>query len=259
MNRECPTPHASMLSDLATRILTAMSLPEVIARATQAIQLTRSLGLYSDWDSCAEKVLHFGALIEAAASLLPPGGSIETGLYRGGTSGPLILCAAAESFHISIDPFGLPSQSYEALKEEYGAWREARMVLARLARLAEERSVTYCHYLMGAADFTHADLLQHPGYFRIVHLDGAHTKEAVIDELIYFRSKLRGPALFILDDDDTHFPGVGEALTSSAGTGLVPVLHRYYAFAEAMQPCGFSAWLHASASCVERSEACPSP
>ena len=112
MNRECPTAHASMLSDLAARILTSMSQPEVIARATQAIQLTRSLGLYSDWDSCAEKVLHFGALIEAAANLLPPGGSIETGLYRGGTSGPLILCAAAESFHISIDPFGLPSQSY---------------------------------------------------------------------------------------------------------------------------------------------------
>jgi hypothetical protein len=223
-----------------------MSEPAIVARASQAIQLTRSLGLYSDWDSCAEKVLDFGSLIEAAASLLPPGGSIETGVYRGGTSGPLILCAAAESFHISIDPFGLPSQSYEALKEEYGAWPEVRKVLARLALLAEERSVTYCHYLMAAADFIRANLLQQPGYFRIVHLDGAHTKEAVNEELVYFRSKLRGPTLFVLDDHDTHFPGVGEAVTSAAGTSLVPVLHRYYAFATMMQPCGFSAWLHAS-------------
>ena len=119
-------------------------------------------------------------------------------------------------------------------------------MLARLAHLAKERSVTYCHYLMAAADFTRADLLQHPAYFRIVHLDGAHTKEAVMDELVYFRSKLGGPTLFILDDHDTHFPGVGEAVTSSAGTGLVPVLHRYYEFAKTIQPCGFSAWLHAS-------------
>jgi hypothetical protein len=241
-----PTLNTSALADLAIRIVAAMSQPEIIARATRTIELTRSLGLYSDWDSCAEKVLDFGCLIEAAASLLRPGGSIETGVYRGGTSGPLILCAAAESFHVSIDPFGLPSQSYQALKEEYGAWPEVRRVLARLARLAEERSVTYCHYLMAAADFTHADLLQQPGHFRIVHLDGAHTKEAVVDELAYLRRKLGGPALFILDDHDTHFPGVGEAVGSSAGMGLVPVLHRYYAFAETMQPCGFSAWLHAS-------------
>jgi hypothetical protein len=246
VNWEWPTLDNSALSELATRIATAMSQPEIVTRATHAIELTRSLGLYSDWDSCAEKVLDFGSLIEATASLLPPGGSIETGVYRGGTSGPLILCATAESFHISIDPFGLPSQSYEAMKEEYGAWPEVRKVLARLSRLAEERSVTYCHYLMAAADFTHADLLQQPGYFRIVHLDGAHSKEAVIGELVYFRSKLKGPALFILDDHDTHFPGVGEAVTSSAGTGLVPVLHRHYAFAKTMQPCGFSAWLHAS-------------
>jgi hypothetical protein len=178
--------------------------------------------------------------------VLPPGGSIETGVYRGGTSGPLILSAAAESFHVSIDPFGLPSQSYQELKNEYGAWPEARKVLARLACLAEERSVTYCHYLMAAADFSAADLLQHPGYFRIVHLDGAHTREAVIDELVYFRSKLKGLTLFILDDDDTHFPGVGEAVASSAGAGLVPVLHMYYAFPKMMRPCGFSAWLHGS-------------
>lgn len=234
------------LLNLAQRILTAMSQSAIRSRAAHAIQATRSLGLCSDWDQCPEKVLDFGCLIEAAASLLPPGGSIETGVYRGGTSGPLILCAAPECFHISIDPFGLPSQSYEELKQEYSDWPEIRRVLARLAGLAEERSVTYCHYMMAAADFIRADLLQHPSYFPIVHLDGSHTKEAVTEELVYFRNKLRGPTLFILDDHDMNFPGVGEALSSSAGAGLVPVLHNHYAFPKIVQPCGFSAWLHAA-------------
>jgi hypothetical protein len=234
-------------SDLAQRIISTMEQPEVFIRAKQAIQRTRSLSLYSDWDACPEKVIDFGTLIEATASLLPPGGSIETGVYRGGTSGPLILCASPDSFHISIDPFGLPSQSYgEELSGDYGSWPDARKTLSRLTKLAEERSVTYSHYLMAAADFIHADLLKHAGYFRIVHLDGAHTKAAVIDELVYFRRKLQGPTLFIIDDHDTYNPGVGEAINSSAGAGLIPVLHRYYSFPNLGQPCGFSAWLHAS-------------
>ena len=43
------------------------------------MELTRSLGLYSDWDPCVEKVIDFGSLIEAAARELPSGGLIETG------------------------------------------------------------------------------------------------------------------------------------------------------------------------------------
>ena len=185
------------------------------------MELTRSLGLYSDWDPCVEKVIDFGSLIEAAARVLPPGGSIETGVYRGGTSGPLIVCASPDSFHLSIDPFGLPSQSYSELTGDYGAWTEVRKTLARLAELGLERSVTYCHYLMASAEFVSADLLSHhQSSFRIVHLDGAHTKEAVVDELAYFRRRLPGPSLFILDDHDTNFPGVEEAVNSPAGVGL---------------------------------------
>jgi hypothetical protein len=69
---------------------------------------------------------------------------------------------------------------------------------------------------------------------------------------VYFRSKLGGPALFILDDHDTHFPGVGEAVASSAGTSLVPVLHKCHAFPKMMQPCGFSSRLHASPTKVPK-------
>ena len=211
------------------------------------MELTRSLGLYSDWDPCVEKVIDFGSLIEAAARVLPSGGSIETGVYRGGTSGPLIVCASPDSFHLSIDPFGLPSQSYSELAGDYGAWTEVRKTLARLAGLGLERSVTYCHYLMASAEFIRADLLSlHQSSFRIVHLDGAHTKEAVVDELAYFRRRLPGPSLFILDDHDTNFPGVEEAVNSPAGAGLVPVVHRFYKFPGLVEACAFSAWLHGS-------------
>jgi hypothetical protein len=235
------------VQDLAQRIVGAMSAPETIARATRAMELTRSLGLYSDWDPCVEKVIDFGSLIEAAARVLPPGGSIETGVYRGGTSGPLIVCASPDTFHLSIDPFGLPSQSYSEHTGDYGAWTEVRKTLARLAELGLERSVTYCHYLMASSEFISADLLlHHQSSFRIVHLDGAHTKAAVVDELAYFRRRLPGPTLFILDDHDTNFPGVEEAVNSPAGVGLVPVVHRFYKFPGLVEACAFSAWLHGS-------------
>jgi hypothetical protein len=110
--------------------------------------------------------------------------------------------------------------------------------------LGEQREVTYAHYMMSSADFIRADLLPHPFRFRIVHLDGAHSKEAVVEELTYFRKRLKGPALFILDDHDTNFPGVEEAINSPAGRGLVPVLHRCYSFPYEDALCGFSAWLH---------------
>ena len=237
----------SSLQDLARRIVDAMCAPETVARATRAMELTRSLGLHSDWDPCVEKVIDFGSLIEAAARVLPSGGSIETGVYRGGTSGPLIVCASPDSFHLSIDPFGLPSQSYSQLAGDYGAWTEVRKTLARLAGLGQEQSVTYCHYLMASAEFIRADLLSlHQSSFRIVHLDGAHDKEAVVDELAYFRRRLPGPSLFILDDHDTNFPGVGEAVNSPAGVGLVPVVHRFYKFPGLVEACAFSAWLRGS-------------
>jgi len=101
---------------------------------------------------------------------------------------------------------------------------------------------------MGASEFIHADLLQHPAPFRIVHLDGDHSTEAVIEELQYFRRKLGGPAVIITDDHDENSPGVANALESPAGNGLVPVLHRFYSFPAQERPFGFSAWLHPAAS-----------
>jgi hypothetical protein len=84
--------------------------------------------------------------------------------------------------------------------------------------------------------------LQHEGTFRIVHLDGDHSADAVAEELNYFRNRIANPALIILDDHDEHFPGV-EAGMQRAGQGLVRVLHERYAF-PAYGEAGFSAWLH---------------
>jgi hypothetical protein len=68
-------------------------------------------------------------------------------------------------------------------------------------------------------------------------------RDAVVEELEYFRRRIAGPALFIMDDHDEHFPGVEEAMRD-AGAGMAQVLHRYYDFPN-YGVAGFSAWLHA--------------
>jgi hypothetical protein len=190
----------------------------------------------------------FTRLIVAASRVLPPGGSIETGVYHGGTAGPLIHVASAESFHVSIDPYGLPSQSY--VIQDYGNWPSVRGTLSQLSRLSAERHVNFCHYLMDSATFVRADLLSHPSRFRIVHLDGDHSQQAVELELAYFRRRISGPALFILDDHDDHFPGVEGALKTT-GRGMTRVLHQFYDFPN-YGVAGFSAWVHLNATEQDR-------
>lgn len=211
-------------------------------KAASHLARAEEQGLISDWGRGFPKTFDFARLIQAAADLLPAGGSIETGVFRGGSSGPLILCASTDSFHVTIDPFGLGSQHYQIA--DYRDWGGVRTTLARLAVLAEEQNVTHCHYLTDSLSFIRADLLQHNAPFRIVHLDGDHSEHVVAEELSYFRSKIEGPALFILDDHDDNFPGV-EAGLEVAGDGMVMVLHLFYDWPGCKFPCGFSAWLHA--------------
>ncbi|QDU31573.1 hypothetical protein ETAA8_67320 [Anatilimnocola aggregata] len=226
-------------AEYAERVLAASELPDVAREASSLLQECRARSLISDWEGCP-KVDDFARLIVATSRVLPAGGSIETGVYQGGTAGPLLCVAAAESFHVSIDPYGLPSQSY--VVQDYGNWPVVRHTLTKLTQLAEERQINFCHYLMDSATFVRADLLTHPGRFRIVHLDGDHSQEAVEMELRYFRRRLTGPALFIMDDHDEHFPGV-EAALQTTGQGMVRVLHRRYDFPN-YGIAGFSAWIH---------------
>lgn len=245
------------LERLAGDIRSRMTDPEVIRQADRNLAESRRRELFCDWGAspewdyaaCPEKVQDFNRLVVAAARVLPPGGSIETGVYRGGTSGPLIMCAPPNAFHVAIDPYGLPEQSYKDAKGNidagYADWPRARGTLRQLGALAHERDVTFCHYLMSAQSFIDADLLRHPGRFSVVHLDGDHAVGAVIAELRYFRGKLGGPALFILDDHDNHFPGVQAGL-DQAGAGLVRIFHNFYQVTSEGPPSGFSAWLHAT-------------
>jgi hypothetical protein len=234
------------LEALAEAIRVAMGRPDIAQLAEAHRAEADRRGLISDWGEYPEwrrKLEDAGRLVLAAAHVLPAGGSVETGVFRGGSSAPLMLCAPAEAFHVTIDPFGLPSQSY-ADWDYYTQWPAVRRTVHELAQLARERDITFCHYMMGAQAFIDADLLQHPGRFRIVHLDGDHSLGAVARELQYFRSKISGPTLFILDDHDENSPGVQAGL-DAAGVGLVRILHNYYALEDDDKPFGFSAWLHA--------------
>ena len=229
------------MSLLVDQISSAMQRPETRARAEHVRRDAASRGLVSDWEASPDKMDAFARLVIAAQEKLGPGGTLETGVCRGGTSALLITSAPPEAFHIAIDPFGLPSQSY-ANRAKYGRWPHVRATLAALTELGRERSVTVLPYVMSSQAFIAADLLQHEHPIRIVHLDGDHTADAVALELRYFRNKLAGPAIFILDDHDDHFPGVDQALARE-GRGMAPILHERYDF-PGYGIAGFSAWLH---------------
>jgi len=224
----------SLISDLRS----ALGSAEVAAVAERHLERAHSLGLRSDWEGC-EKELDFAKLAAAAAAVLPGGGAVETGVARGGTSAVLIQSCAPGSFHVSVDPYGLPTQSYP--NEEYGDWEQARATLSRLNRLAEESGVTYNHYTADSRSFIRADLLRHPGRFTVVHLDGDHSRAVVETELEYFLARVPGPAVFVLDDHDKQNPGVGQGLKRFRGE-LAEIFHREYDFPP-YGICGFSAWL----------------
>lgn len=95
------------------QLLEAWESSSVVAAAEQNLERANSLGLSSDWAGIGAKEMDFARLVAAARNVLPEGGSVETGVFQGGTSALLILSCPPDSFHVSIDPYGLPTQSYE--------------------------------------------------------------------------------------------------------------------------------------------------
>jgi len=227
---------------LSGGIAKLMCAAEVQSEAAQNVVTCRARGLISDWDvDDCQKVPDFAALMIAVRGLIPSGGTVETGVFRGGTSALMMLSSAPDRFHVSVDPFGLPGQVYANPVLDYENWPEARRTVFELSRLAHEQQINFCHYWMASVQFVDANLLSQPGGFRAVHLDGPHDVDTVTRELRYFRSRIDGPCVFILDDHDDQFPGVQQGL-EAAGQGLVPILRRMYEMRYGR--CGFSAWLH---------------
>jgi hypothetical protein len=227
---------------LSREIADLMCAADLQTEGARNVDTCRRRGLISDWDEDdCQKVPHFAALMIAVRSLIPSGGTVETGVYRGGTSALMMLSSDFDRFHVSVDPFGLQGQAYTDPAHGYGNWPEARRTVFELSKLAYEQGINFCHYWMASVQFVSADLLPQPRHFRAVHLDGPHDVGSVTQELHYFRSRIEGPCVFILDDHDDHFPGVQQAL-DTAGQGLVPILHRMYDTRYGR--CGFSAWLH---------------
>lgn len=222
-----------------------MALHEVAAQAESRLELARSRGLISDWaDAKTSRDFDFARLTVAVQRLFPPGGSIETGVFKGGTSGLLIQACAPGTFHVGVDPYGLPTQSYKI--DQYYDWAMARQTERELAALADDWDVTYCHYYMDSRTFCRSDLLKHGCHFNVVHLDGDHSYRSVRDELSYFLSKLGAPVVYILDDHDNHFPGVERGLLRFRHR-LEPLFHNLFDF-PGYGIAGVSAWLDVGVS-----------
>jgi hypothetical protein len=74
-------------------------------------------------------------------------------------------------------------------------------------------------------------------------LAGDHLPQAVEMELACYHRRLAGPALFILDDRDEHFPGIETAIQST-GQGMARVLHLLLRLSELRhrRPLSLGAW-----------------
>lgn len=217
----------------------AFDAPDVVAEAEGHLARATELGTHSDWRG-TDKELDFARLAVAVHRILPAGGSIETGVLEGGTSAILIMACPRGQFHLSIDPYALLREEFWG--DEDLAWETARGALRRLHQLADERGVNYAHYLMTSQKFAQADLLDHPGRFNLVHLDGDHTFHGVTAELLYFTDRITEPVVFVMDDHDDGFPGVEQAMTAFAPE-MTRVFHRKYERPPEGE-VGFSAWLY---------------
>ena len=173
----------------------------------------------SDWSEYSPaKVDHFIKAVLASFELLRhdgPFSTLETGVFAGGTSAVFLNVLGCEfkdsSIHVGIDPYFTIGQSYLEYVEHYGS--DAYLIgLKDLSEIALRRRIPYVPYLMSSETFIRYDLLPDAYSFRLFHLDGDHSANAVLRELSYFTSKVKAPAVFILDDIGEVFPGVAEAI-----------------------------------------------
>jgi hypothetical protein len=172
----------------------------------------------SDWVYYSQqKVTDFIKTLVAAHRILDTGqpfSTLETGVFAGGTSA-LLLALLGETYgprsvHAGVDPYFTLEQAYPEYAEDYG-YATYYQTMKELSGIASLLNVPYVPYVMGSDTFIKKDLLMQGYDFRLFHLDGDHSYEAVMGELTYFSSKVRHSAVFILDDLGETFPDVQRA------------------------------------------------
>ena len=172
----------------------------------------------SDWaEYTFEKTADYTRAVIASFAFLEDGApfsTAETGVFAGGTSAILLQVLGrrwpGRAVHVGVDPYFGPGQSYPDLADTYGLDAYLR-ALKNLGALASCLRAPYLPFVMSSGTFIHADLLPPSYRFRLFHLDGDHSREAVLRELHYFSSHSRDGAVFILDDVGEGFSGVSAA------------------------------------------------
>jgi hypothetical protein len=173
----------------------------------------------SDWARYSpQKVDDFLKTVLATFALLDDGepfSTLETGVFAGGTSAVFLYALGLHfpnrSIHVGIDPYFIPEQSYPEFAETYGLTPYLAS-LKSLSDIGYSVRVPYLPSITSSTTFIRKDLLPGGYDFRLFHLDGDHTAEAVSAELDYFSSKTTKPSIFILDDLGDGFPEIDQAL-----------------------------------------------
>ena len=220
------------------KIIEYLDSARIEKESLEILKYVSSLGFHSDWSNKTSKTLDFTKLVMSVKHIFPPGGTIEVGVYAGGTSSILMYACCKDCFHISIDPYGL----LKKFNEETCNFKTVRATLRKLSILAEKLAVTHTHFMLDSHVFVKSDLLFPRERYNIVHLDGDHSYKSVSDELNYFIKKINNPVVLIFDDHDEHYPGVDKAIKEKS-SNLKKIFHKKYQH-ENYGIAGFSAFLY---------------
>lgn len=169
--------------------------------------------------------VRYDILYEAAKSIKGvPGVTMEIGLRRGGGTEAIIqgsLDADDKRVHMALDPYGhLPYATGTVCVHQYDYTNQMRMeALPLVYEWCEIKDVTFVFWPMTDLEFFRAFPDGPPFYneqeervtdFALVHYDGPHSTQSVLDEVNYFRRFSPIGAVWIFDDVSmyTHYQDV---------------------------------------------------
>lgn len=190
-----------------------------------------------DSDSKDYHVLYEAALDTAKI----PGLTLEIGVRRGGGTETIIqgtLVGGGRKTHVCVDPYGnIPYKEGEAVKHLDYTNEMKRQALPNIYKFAEEKGVDIIFFPF--TDFAFFQIYNRLGgipvyegserfesYFSLVHFDGPHEPQHVLDEASFFMNKCPLGAAFVFDDVHIYNHSIVDCQLKARGFELVQATER---------------------------------